>query len=177
VSAVRRLYLRQLGRLMGRQMFRKLLGMRWRLAAWRALGARIEDNVGIGARVWMRWPQNVSIGEGSKLGGEIWLDAGGGIEIGRNVLITHECSLLSTEHALDSPKFKAVNAPIRVGDYVWIPYRVIVLPGTTIGDHAVIGSGSVVRGEVEPYAVAAGNPARVIGRRAEVEYTYVPARI
>ncbi len=168
-------YRRQLGRLMGRLAFRKLLGQRLRCAAWRALGARIEDNVKIGARVWIRWPANVSIGSGTKLGGRIWLDAGGGIEIGRNALITDECSVLSVEHDLDSPRFQMERSKVRIGDYTWLPYRVIVMPGTTIGDYAVVGSGSVVTGEVAPYAVVAGNPAREIRKRADVPYHYVPS--
>lgn len=168
---------RQLARLMRRLVFRRLLGRRGRLAAWRALGARIEEDVKIGARVWIRWPGNVSIGAGTKLGGKVWLDAGGGIEIGRNALITDECSVLSVQHDLDSPRFKMERSKVRIGDYTWLPYRVIVMPGTTIGDYAVVGAGSVVTGEIAPYAVVAGNPAREIRKRADVPYHYVPSTI
>jgi acetyltransferase-like isoleucine patch superfamily enzyme len=40
--------------------------------------------------------------------------------------------------------------------------RVILLPGVTVGRHAVVGAGSVVTKDVPDYAVAAGNPARII---------------
>jgi maltose O-acetyltransferase len=39
---------------------------------------------------------------------------------------------------------------------------VVICPGVTIGDNAVVGAGSVVTKDVEPYTVVAGNPARVI---------------
>jgi maltose O-acetyltransferase len=44
---------------------------------------------------------------------------------------------------------------------------VIVLPGVSIGDDAIVGAGSVVRRDVAPGTVVAGNPARVIGTTTE----------
>lgn len=53
----------------------------------------------------------------------------------------------------------------RIGNACWIGDSVIVLPGVTIGNGAVIGAGSVVTRDVPDYAIAAGNPARVLRRR------------
>lgn len=52
-----------------------------------------------------------------------------------------------------------------IGNDVWIGNRAIILQGVTIGDGAVVGAGAVVTKDVEPYAVVAGNPARVIRKR------------
>jgi virginiamycin A acetyltransferase len=52
-----------------------------------------------------------------------------------------------------------------VGNDVWIGYQALVMPGVTIGDGAVIASGSVVTKDVAPYAVVAGNPARQVRER------------
>jgi acetyltransferase-like isoleucine patch superfamily enzyme len=54
--------------------------------------------------------------------------------------------------------------PVRIGSNVYIGFEVMVLPGVTIGDGAVVGSRSVVCTDVEPYAMVAGNPARVVKR-------------
>lgn len=59
--------------------------------------------------------------------------------------------------------------PVRIGDDVWIGARVTILPGADIGNGAVIGAGSVVRGKIPPMVVAAGNPARVVGMRGNAE--------
>jgi len=52
-----------------------------------------------------------------------------------------------------------------IGNDVWIGYRATILPGVTVGDGAIIGAMSVVTADVPPYAVVAGNPARVLRRR------------
>lgn len=52
-----------------------------------------------------------------------------------------------------------------VGHDVWIGAGATILPGASIGSGAIIGAGAVVSGEVPPYAIVAGNPARVIRRR------------
>ncbi len=48
-----------------------------------------------------------------------------------------------------------------IGNDVWIGSGVLILSGVTIGDGAVIGARSVVTKDVPPYAIAAGNPARI----------------
>jgi virginiamycin A acetyltransferase len=52
-----------------------------------------------------------------------------------------------------------------VGNDVWIGHGVTLMPGVRIGDGAVIGAKSVVTRDVPAYAVAAGNPARVVRTR------------
>ena len=52
--------------------------------------------------------------------------------------------------------------PVEIGDYAWIGAGATVLPGVRVGCHAVIGASSVVTKDVPDYAVAVGNPARVI---------------
>ncbi|MBE6538717.1 MAG: CatB-related O-acetyltransferase [Ruminococcaceae bacterium] len=58
---------------------------------------------------------------------------------------------------------------IKIGNDVWIGNRALILQGITIGDGAVVGAGSVVTKDVEPYTIVAGNPARVIRRRFDDE--------
>jgi acetyltransferase-like isoleucine patch superfamily enzyme len=64
-----------------------------------------------------------------------------------------------SEHVREQPR------RVNIGHDVWLGRSVIVLPGVTIGDGAVVGAGSVVTKEVPPYAIVAGNPARLIRYR------------
>lgn len=54
---------------------------------------------------------------------------------------------------------------MNIGNDVWIGRNVIVLPGVSIGNGAVVGAGSVVTKNVEKYSIVAGNPARPIRYR------------
>jgi virginiamycin A acetyltransferase len=56
-----------------------------------------------------------------------------------------------------------------VGSDVWLGYRTLVMPGVSIGHGAVVAAGSVVVGDVPPYAIAGGNPARVLRVRYSEE--------
>ncbi len=51
--------------------------------------------------------------------------------------------------------------PVTLGHDVWIGARAIVLDGATIGDGAIVAAGAVVAGEVPPYAIVSGVPAKV----------------
>ncbi len=59
----------------------------------------------------------------------------------------------------------ATKGPTVIGNDVWIGYGAMILSGVHIGDGAVIGAGSVVSGHVPAYAIAAGNPGKLIKMR------------
>ena len=67
--------------------------------------------------------------------------------------------------------------PVVVGHDVWVGHGAIILPGRTIGTGAVVGAGAVVTRDVAPYAIVAGNPARVIRPRFPVETADRPQRL
>ncbi len=52
-----------------------------------------------------------------------------------------------------------------IGEDVWLGVNVTLLSGVTIGRGAIVGAGSVVRYDVPPYAIVAGNPAKIVGFR------------
>jgi virginiamycin A acetyltransferase len=56
-----------------------------------------------------------------------------------------------------------------IGNDVWIGYDVLIMPGVTIGDGAIIAARSVVMTDVPPYTVVGGNPAQVVRRRFDAD--------
>lgn len=52
-----------------------------------------------------------------------------------------------------------------VGNDVWLGYEALLMPGVAIGDGAIVAARAVVADDVPPYAIAAGNPARIVRRR------------
>jgi maltose O-acetyltransferase len=88
------------------------------------------------------------------------------IDIGDDVSIGPEAALLTLGHDPDARDFATRGGEIVIGARAWIGFRAIVLPNVTIGEGAVVGAGAVVTKDVAPYAIVAGTPARVIGRRS-----------
>lgn len=64
------------------------------------------------------------------------------------------------------------NMPIRIGKNCWIGAGAIILPGITIGDHVVVGAGSVVTKDLLSNVVAVGNPCRVLREVNERDKEY-----
>ena len=81
---------------------------------------------------------------------------GDGVRCGANTLIT------DTDWHNDDPRARP-NAPIEVGNDVWLGVNVTVLKGVTIGAGTLVGAGSIVTRSLPPGVVAAGIPAQVIG--------------
>lgn len=102
---------------------------------------------------------------GSYLSGE------GGLSIAEDVLIGPYARLLSAGHEIHGAdaivaRNPITGAPIRVGRGAWIGAGATILQGRSIGEGAVVGAASVVTRDIDPWAVAVGNPARIVGYRS-----------
>lgn len=120
---------------------------------------------------------NVTIGDHVWIGELFYAKAEGGIIIGTGTIISRNCEIWTSNHNYDSEDLlsipydrRFVYKPVTIGENVWIGSRVIILPGVTIGEGAVIGAGAVVSKNVPRYAIAAGNPIRVIKYRNAKKY-------
>ncbi len=99
-----------------------------------------------------------------------YLSGEGGLSVADDVIIGPHARLLSAGHGIHGGdpvvwKNPLTGAPIVVGPGAWIGGGATVLPGVCIGRGAVVGAGSVVTREVPPFAVVAGNPARLLRYR------------
>jgi len=129
-------------------------------------GSRIH----IGARFF--YPANIKIGTGSILGDNIFLDGRDKLIIGDHVDIASGVMILNSEHDINSEDFKAISAPVEIGDFVFIGPRAIILPGVKIGKGAVVAAGAVVTKDVADFAIVGGVPAVVIGERKTKDLHY-----
>jgi len=85
------------------------------------------------------------------------------IIIGRHVMMGKQCIIICQNHRyLNGEGYQGFDGKdVILEDYAWIGHRVTILPGVTIGKHAIVGAGAVVTKSVPDYAVAVGNPAVV----------------
>lgn len=120
----------------------------------------------------LHWLENCEIGDNISIHDFCYIDAIGGIKIGDNARIAHNCSLITGQHKYDIPDKTIVDsggtkAAISIGSDVWLGTGVVVLQGVKVGDGVVVGANSVVTKDVEPYTVVAGMPAELIKKRFE----------
>lgn len=143
-----------------RILFYKMAGMRI------GKGSRIH----IGARFF--YPGNIKIGEGTILGDNIFLDGRDRLIIGDHVDIASGVMILNSEHDINSEDFRAISAPVEIGDYVFIGPRAIILPGVKIKRGAIVAAGAVVTKDVPEYMIVGGVPAKEIGERKVKDLHY-----
>jgi len=80
------------------------------------------------------------------------------IKVGDNSIIGYNTTILTHEYLIKEYRLGEVN----IGSNVMIGANCTILPGITIGDHAVVAAGSVVHKDVAPYSFVGGNPLQVI---------------
>lgn len=113
---------------------------------------------------------NVVIGDNSGIGVNAQIP--NNMIIGKNVLMGPDVMVIPSSHCFEK-KDKLIMEQgyeepkqVVIEDDVWIGARVIILGGICIKHGAVVGAGSVVTKDVEPFSVVAGVPAKVIKFRS-----------
>lgn len=105
---------------------------------------------------------NLTIGTGSTIGFDCFVDFTGDVHIGEKVRIASEVYIMTHTHGYDHTA-PAIGIPLDIDDHAFIGARSVIMYGCRrIGKYAVVGVGSVVTKDVPDYAVVAGNPARII---------------
>jgi acetyltransferase-like isoleucine patch superfamily enzyme len=96
----------------------------------------------------------------------------GGVDIGEWTMVSMHATIVSSNHAIPGMDRcmrweKDELLPTKIGRDVWIGANAVILGGVTVGDGAVVAAGAVVTKDVEPGAVVAGVPARLVRKREE----------
>jgi acetyltransferase-like isoleucine patch superfamily enzyme len=132
----------------------------------------IGDNVTIGRGAFIRTKGGkIVIGDNSAIGARsILVTRNTDITIGKNHMMGAFVYIGTGSHQYDTIEVPMnrqpyIAEPVVIEDNVWLGIRTTILPGSTIRTGSVIGACSLVTGEIGPYAVAAGIPAKTIKNR------------
>jgi maltose O-acetyltransferase len=145
------------------------IGKKMRAFFCRMLFSSVAEGVNIEKGAVFGMGRNIHIGQNSGIG--IRCVVPSDIKIGDDVMMGPDSIFYAANHEFnrtDIPMNKQGNMEreqITIGNDVWIGGRVIVLPGKAIGDGVIVGAGSVVTKDLEPFGIYGGNPARLIKKR------------
>jgi acetyltransferase-like isoleucine patch superfamily enzyme len=134
--------------------------------ALRLHGCSVGARTSLSPGLFMLRGENIRIGRDCNIGVSCKLIDIGRIDIGNGALISHNVTMVSGDHHLDS-SLSHKAGDILIHDGVWIGASVTIVGPAEIGAGAIIGANSYVRGQVPPYTVVAGSPARVIRTKAD----------
>ena len=146
-----------------------IMGFMVRYLAYKPFFAKIKSMPYIYPGVRFVYMGRISLGRKVLINSNTYIYGKGGIEIGNNVLISPNCSIVAGDHNIDpnlpiieqSPKAEKII----INSDCWIGSNCVVVGGVSVGKGAIIGAGAVVTKNIEPYSINVGVPAKKIGER------------
>lgn len=133
-------------------------------------GAVVGKRVIFYPGVWIAPGRSLVLGNDVDLALNVLIESAGGVTIGDRTLVGFGTKIFSSNHNVPPGRGQIFNSGhtkkvVTIGTDVWLGANVIVLPGRTIGEGAVVGAGSVVTKDIAPFTIVGGNPARLLKRR------------
>lgn len=140
----------------------------WRCFLLRLFGARIGRGVLIANSVKVLYPWELEIGDGSWVGWDVDIYNYAKVTIGHNSVVSQYTYLCTGTHDYEDRTFPLIFFPIAIEDQAWVAAKCFVGPGITVGQGAIVASGSVVVKDVDPWTIWGGNPAKKLKDRPPV---------
>ena len=147
------------------------LNCSWNPSSWlrvrllRIFGANIGRGVVIKPLVNIKYPWNLTVGDYTWIGENVWIDNLVQVTIGSNVCISQGAMLLCGNHNYKLPTFDLIVKPIVIENGAWVGAKSTVCLGVTMFSHSVLAVGSVASKDLESYSVYRGNPATFVTKR------------
>lgn len=140
----------------------------WRVLLLRLFGAKVSGTPFVASSAKVKFPWNLTLEDRACLAPDSEVYNLGPCILRARSTVTQRVYLCGGSHDLSQPSLPLVTGPIEIGADAFVGAQALILPGITIGDGAVVGAGSVVTKDVQPWTIVAGNPAREIGRRERI---------
>ena len=135
----------------------------------------VGSNVYFGSHVWLNATDNrgdckptLYIGNGSRVGRFVQINAWRDVTIGCNVLIADRVFISDADHVFSDTSVPIINqgdafiGPVCLHDGCWIGIGAVILPGVSVGKNSVVAANAVVTRDVPDFCIVGGVPAKVI---------------
>lgn len=128
------------------------------------IGRKVDDSFSLIPPFYTTGGENIRIGRNVFINQNCTMYDLGGIDIGDDVMIGPNVSLITSGHPVEPSQRRAfvIAKPIVIGRNVWIAAGATIVGGVTVGENSVVAAGSVVTKDVRPNTLVGGNPARLI---------------
>lgn len=125
------------------------------------------ENVNFQLPIIITSPEQVEIGNNVSFAAYVHIWGAGSVKIGNRVMIGSHTAITSITHDYEEDIMydKSLFKPVIIGNDIWIGSHAVIMPGINIGDGAVIGAGSIVTKDVEPFTIVVGVPAKFLKKR------------
>ena len=134
----------------------------------------------VGERVWIEPDFKCEFGSNIHIGDDVYINFGcvildcAKVTIGKHTLLGPNVGLYAANHSTDAEE--RINGgcygkPISIGKKCWLGGDVKVVPGVSIGDGTIIGTGSIVTKDIPSGVIAVGNPCRVLREITDADKT------
>lgn len=134
----------------------------FRVISLRCFGASIGSNVKIRSRTRVHFPWNLTVGNNSWIGEEVWIINHEKVIIGSDVCISQKSVICSSGHDYRTSTFDYAHAQIEIKDGAWICLDAKVLPGVSIGKCSVVAAGEIVRKSLPDHSMLIDRQVRKI---------------
>ena len=134
----------------------------------------------VGKNVWIEPDFRCEFGSNISIGDNVYINFGciildcNEVTIGENTLIGPNAGIYAANHSIhyeERIKGGCIGLPIHIGKNVWLGGDVKIVPGVSIGDNSIIGTGSIVTKDIPNDVIAVGNPCHVIRKITEKDKT------
>lgn len=149
----------------------------WKLSSYRTIKNinKRGDHTLISLPIYISKPENIFLGNDVYIGPDAWISSFAEVHICNGTIIGPRLKIYTGNHNYDNDKMLpydevTIAKKVIIKENVWIGGDVIILPGITIEEGAVIGAGALINKNVPKGAVVGGNPFQIIKYRDLEKY-------
>lgn len=137
----------------------------WRRFLLRRFGASVHPTAAVRRTARIECPWNLMLGRNACLGDRAIAYCLGPVTIGDRAGVAQNAHLCAGTHDFDRPDLPLIRSPITIESDAWIGADAFVGPGVKVGQGAILGARGCAFGDLDPWTIYGGNPAKAIKPR------------